>query len=72
MMKEKLIKYWERKERQIKDAPRYFDRMIFFSQAFGALDFAMEAMNDWDNEAEMIDLWNDEWKPRLEAIVYEM
>ena len=71
-MREKLIKYWKRKERQIKDAPRYFDRMIFFSQAFGALDFTLENMNNWDNEDEFISLWNDEWKPRLEAIVYEM
>lgn len=72
MMKEKLIKIWERKEQYIKDAPRYFDRMIFFSQAFGALEMAMAFLDDVDAEAELIDLWNDEWRARLEANVYEM
>ena len=68
-MKEKLIKLWERKERCIEAAP-YFDRKIFFSQAFGALEFAMETLNDWDEEAELIALWNNEWKARLEEKVY--
>lgn len=69
-MKEKLIKYWERKERQMKEYPE--GKVNFLSQAFGALDFTMEAMDNWDDEAELINLWNDEWKPRLEAIVYEV
>jgi hypothetical protein len=69
-MKEKLIKYWERKERQMKQSPEF--KATFLSQAFGALEFAMETMNNWDDEFELIKLWNDEWKPRLEAIVYEM
>ncbi|MBO5730284.1 MAG: hypothetical protein J6R67_03725 [Treponema sp.] len=69
-MKEKLIKYWERKERQMKQSAEY--KVNFLSQAFGALEFAMETLDNWDDEAELIDLWNDEWKPRLEAIVYEV
>ena len=69
-MKEKLIKYWERKERYIEDAPRYFDRMIFFAQAFGALEMAMAEVDNWEQEDELIALWNDEWKTRLEAKVY--
>ena len=71
-MKEKLIKTWERKEQYIKDAPRYFDRMIFFAQAFGALEMAMAEVDNWEQEAELVDLWNNEWKARLEAKVYEV
>lgn len=71
-MKEKLINLWERKERCIENAPRYFDRMVFFAQAFGALEMAMAEVDNWDIEAELIALWNDEWKARLEAKVYEM
>ena len=71
-MKEKLIKYWERKERYIKDAPRYFDRIVFFAQAFGALEMAMAEADNWEQEAELIDLWNNEWKARLEEKVYEV
>ena len=69
-MKEKLIKYWERKERQMEQSPE--GKTAFFHQAFGALDFAMETINSWDEEAELIDLWNNEWKARLEAKAYEM
>ena len=69
-MKEKLIKYWERKERQMEQYPE--GKTAFFHQAFGALDFAMEIINNWDEEAELIDLWNNEWKARLEAKAYEM
>ena len=69
-MKEKLIKYWERKERQMELRPE--SKTAFFHQAFGALDFAMETINSWDEEAELIDLWNNEWKARLEAKAYEM
>ena len=71
-MKEKLIKLWERKERYIEDATELRTRETFFSQAFGALEMAMAVVNNWDEEAELIDLWNDEWKARLEAKVYEM
>ena len=71
-MKEKLIKLWERKERYIENSTELADRKTFFSQAFGALEMAMAILDDVDAEAELIDLWNDEWKARLEAKVYEM
>ena len=67
-MKEKLVKYWERKERQMEQYPE--GKVALFSQAFGALEMAMVMTDDWDAEAELIDLWNDEWKERLEAKVY--
>ena len=69
-MKEKLIKFWERKERYILNSTRQADKQTLFSQAFGGLEFALENLDNWDEEAELIDLWNEEWKPRLEAKVY--
>ena len=71
-MKEKLIELWERKERYIINETHLENRKVLFSQAFGALEMAMAMVNNWDEEAELIDLWNDEWKARLEAKVYEM
>ena len=70
-MKKKLIYYWERKERYIEQADNLESKKIFFSQAFGALEMAMVLLDDVDAEAELIDLWNDEWKARLEDKVYE-
>ena len=71
-MKEKLIKLWERKERYIINETQLENRRILFSQAFGALEMAMEILDNWDGEDELIALWNDEWKARLEEKVYEM
>lgn len=71
-MKEKLIRLWERKERYIENAPRYFDRMVFFAQAFGALEMAMAEVDNWEQEDELIALWNDEWKARLESKIYDL
>lgn len=71
-MKEKLIKYWERKERAIINESNLEYRKIHFSQAFGALDFAASVLDNWDEEAELIDLWNDSWRERLEDKVYAL
>ena len=71
-MKEKLIKIWERKERYMKSTTDRNDRKTYFSQAFGALEMAMAVLDNWDAEAELADLWNDEWKERLEGLVYEV
>ena len=71
-MKEKLIKLWERKERYIEDVAELADRKTFFSQAFGALEMALTMLDNWEQEAELIDLWNNEWKARLEEKVYEV
>ena len=69
-MKNKLIKYWERKERHIINATQPEEKRIHFAQAFGALEFVMETLDNWDIEDELINLWNDEWKQRLEERVY--
>ncbi len=71
-MKEQMLKYWERKERAITNEESLEYRKIHFSQAFGALDFATAVLDNWDDEAELIDLWNREWKKRLEDKVYEV
>lgn len=70
-MKEKLIKLWERKEHYIEQANNTESKKTFFAQAFGALEMAMVETDNWEQEAELIDLWNNEWKERLEAKVYE-
>ena len=70
-MKEKLIELWERKERYIINETQLENRKVLFSQAFGALEMALAILDNWDEEAELIDLWNDEWKARLEEKVYE-
>ena len=69
-MKEKLIKLWERKERYIEVAIELRTRETFFSQAFGALEMALAILDNWEQEDELIALWNDEWKARLEEKVY--
>ena len=42
----------------------------FLAQAFGALEVTMAVVDNWDTEAELIALWNNEWKARLEEKVY--
>jgi hypothetical protein len=71
-MKEKLITLWERKERYIENATDLADRKALFSQAFGALEMALAILDNWDAEDELITLWNDEWRTRLEEKVYEV
>jgi hypothetical protein len=69
-MKEKLINLWERKERYIINETYLENRKILFSQAFGALEMALAVLDNWEQEDELIALWNDEWKARLEEKVY--
>lgn len=68
-MKAKLIAYFEQQEAYILNASTLRDRMNLLHNCFGALSFAMSLTDDWDAEAEYINLW-DEWRPRLEAKVY--
>ena len=70
-MKEKLIKLWEWKEYYIENATCHLNKMIFFSQAFGALEMARALLDDENIEAELVDLWNYEWRARLERKVYK-
>ena len=70
-MKNELIRFWERKERYIKLADNLEDKKIFFSQAFGGLEMAMDILDTQEAENELINLWNNEWRHRLEEKVYE-
>ena len=67
-MKEKLIAYFNRQMHHMDINPS--GRNIYFDHAFGALELACMALDNWDEESELIDLWNDEWKPKFEAKVY--
>lgn len=69
-MKEKLIKLWERKERFIEDYSVKEVRASFFHQAFGALEMVMAISDNWEEVSELIDLWDNEWRARLEEKVY--
>lgn len=44
----------------------------FFHQAFGAAQFAMTIVNDWDKEELIVDKWEKEWKPAFEKIMMEV
>lgn len=68
-MKNELITYFERKLHQM-DYVDSCDRPKFLSQAFGALEFACGQVNDWGKETELIDLWNNEWRVKLESKAY--
>ena len=67
-MKEKLIAYFEHKRHQMAINPDA--KELYFHQAFGALDFAMRLVDDWDAESELVDFWNEEWKSKLEAPIW--
>ena len=71
-MKDRLIRLWERKERYIEQSDNFESRKIFFSQAFGALEMVMDILDNVEAENELVDLWNEEWKHRLENKVYEV
>ena len=69
-MKEKLINLFESKESCIKSCSDIESRKILFFQAFGALEMMVSVAENWDGEKEFIKLWNDEWRDRLETLVY--
>ena len=44
----------------------------FFHQTFGAVEFAMTMINDWEKEAVIVDKWEQKWKPAFEKIMMEV
>lgn len=44
----------------------------YFHQAFGAAEFAMATLNDWEQEAVIVCRWEQEWKPAFEKIMMEV
>lgn len=70
-MKETLIKFWQTQLDMIIREESLDARKTFFSQAFGGLTFAMQMCGkDWDAADELANLWNYEWRERLEEKVY--
>ena len=67
-MKEKLIKYFEYKERQMEQMPE--ERKAFFDHCFGAIDFVMGEV-EYEEMKELLNLWVDEWQERLGEKVNE-
>lgn len=67
-MKEQLTKYFERMEHYMRLTPE--NAKTFFNQAFGGINFALQLINDIDEEYNLIIWWEEEWKPRFEDICY--
>lgn len=44
----------------------------YFHQAFGATEFAMAMVNDWEQEAVIVEKWDNEWRPAFEKIMMEV
>ena len=68
-MKEKIIAHLDRKLELVDHVDADYAKRAFFDQAFGALVFAMECV-DPELEAELIDIWTNEYKPAFERKVY--
>ena len=68
----KLINYIEKNLALATEAPDRATAQNFYSQAFGALSYwSYENYEQYPNEeALMIQRWNDEWRPKFEEIVW--
>lgn len=62
----------DRKLDLAKGADDYSLVHTFFHQAFGAAQFAMAIINDWEKEEVIVDKWEQEWKPAFEKIMMEV
>lgn len=68
----KLINYIEKNISLATDAPDRITAQNFYSQAFGALSYWSYANYEQfpEEEAQMIERWNNEWRERFEEIVW--
>lgn len=68
----KLINYIEKNLALAVEAPDCATAQNWYSQAFGALSYwSYENYEQYPNEeALMIQRWNDEWRPKFEEIVW--
>lgn len=69
-MKEQLTKYFERMEHYMTITPENAE--TFFHQAFGGINFALQLINNIDEEYNLIIWWEEEWEPRFEKIMMEV
>lgn len=68
----KLINYIEKNIDLATNAPDRTTAQNFYSQAFGALSFWAYANYEQypEQEALMVERWNNEWRPKFEEIVW--
>lgn len=76
-MKEKLIEQLDRKLKQVRLAMSTGEgdtdmAIVFFNQAFGAVEFAglITYQDSPETEAEIIKMWNDEYRPQFEKEIW--
>lgn len=71
-MKHRLICYIEKNLDLASQAPDRATAQNWYSQAFGALSFYSYSTYDTapQDEAELIERWNNEWRPKFEEIVW--
>lgn len=68
----KLINYIEKNIDLATNAPDRTTAQNFYSQAFGALSFWAYANYEQypEQEALIVERWNNEWRPKFEEIVW--
>lgn len=76
-MKEKLMEQLDRKLEQVRKAMNTWAdsadmAVAFYNQAFGAVEFAglITYQDSPETEAEIIKMWNDEYRPQFEKIIW--
>ena len=76
-MKEKLMEQLDRKLEQVRLAMNTGEggadmAVVFFNQAFGAVEFAglITYQDSPETEAEIIKMWNDEYRPQFEKEIW--
>ena len=76
-MKEKLIEQLDRKLKQVRLAMNTGEggadmAVVFYNQAFGAVEFAglITYQDSPETEAEIIKIWNDEYRPQFEKEIW--
>lgn len=72
-MMKTLIKCFEKYLSMMSVEKDWRVRKSFYDQAFGALTLAIQMCgSDWDEADKYVEMWNNEWKERLEEKVYEV
>ena len=76
-MKEKLIEQLDRKLEQVRLAMNTGEggadmAVVFYNQAFGAVEFAglITYQDSPETEAEILKMWNDEYRPQFEKEIW--
>lgn len=69
---EKLINYIEKNLSLAIEAPDRTTAQNWYSQAFGALSFWSYTNYEQypEQEAQMVERWNNEWRPKFEEAVW--